>query len=126
MISENSNPIDNKINENDITVDEVAPNLIANVNADPIDIEITPPIEVVSVIGRPISKRGRPKIIDPVRKEFICDICNAKFDRKWKIKTHLEGHSTKENHFCETCGQGYKKLRSLWQHISRKHPKSSI
>lgn len=92
------------------------------IDVDPL--QAPPPIEVVTVIGRATSRRGRPKIIDPIRKEFICDICNAKFDKKWKIKTHLEGHSSKENYFCETCGKGYKIERSLWQHISRKHPKS--
>lgn len=118
MIAGNKQNDDNK-DENDITVD-------ANVDADPLDMGIPPPIEVVTVIGSGSSRRGRPRIIDPIEKEFICDICNAKFNKKWKIETHLEGHSIERKYYCETCGEGYSRKRSLWQHISRKHPKSSI
>lgn len=89
MISEN-NRIDDIKNENNIAVDEDATNMIANVDADPLNIETPPAIEVVRVLGRAPSRRGRPKIIDPVKKEFFCDICNAKFDQKRNIKTHLE------------------------------------
>lgn len=74
MIAENEK-INNNQDENDITVD-------ANADADPLDMGIPPPIEVVSVIGRATSRRGRPKTNEAVEKEFICDICNAKFNKK--------------------------------------------
>lgn len=74
------------------------------------DIEIT-------LIGRlPNDNKGAPV--------YICDICNAKYTRKSKLRTHILNHVVKgpnELPLCEYCGEVFDSIDKFFTHFEQTH-----
>ena len=54
--------------------------------------------------------------------EFCCEICDASFKQKSKLKQHKGSvHKGKKQFRCETCGSNFASKQSLKMHISAVH-----